>query len=272
MTELMQKIVDLRGQGLSYREVAESVGCTRDYVKRYCQRNKLRDADLGIERETLKGKSVIDWSDKVRERTGSRFAFVEQQILTGGESRLTVQCTKCGEIKNISSISLRHVNVRCIRCFEDERRTKSEREKELDRFEKEWRRRVDRGRSLTQMSMSFCECGALLPFGAKLCEECKTVKARQRERVKEHRRRTREKQGFDRTITLEKLYERDHGVCYLCNKTCDWSDFQRINGNFIVGGSYPTVEHVKALCNGGTHSWNNVKLACFACNSKKGRR
>lgn len=263
MTALQDQIIQLRKQGLRYSEITEIVGCNRDYVRKVCYLNELRNDDVGLDdQHPHKGKAFIDWDKRIDERTNNRFSFVGQQLLESGESRLIIQCRKCGEIKNVSSISLRHVNVRCVVCFNNEKLKK----------DRERKKNNSRVRIFKQMSMNFCECGRLLPFGVKLCEECKRIKARQRERTKDHRRRTRERQGFDRTITLEKLYERDHGVCYLCNKTCDWQDFQRINGNFIVGGSYPTVEHVKALCKGGTHSWDNVKLACFACNSKKGYR
>ncbi|MFV5908625.1 HNH endonuclease [Staphylococcus arlettae] len=32
---------------------------------------------------------------------------------------------------------------------------------------------------------------------------------------------------------------------------------------------YPTIEHVLAIKNGGTHSWDNVKVACRDCNIRK---
>ena len=219
----------------------------------------------------MRGKTNTDWQAKLDEASGNRFELLNRVSDPRGEQTLFVVCRECGAFRAVRSITLRHTGLWCRQCKAIER-YEVERTKELNRQEREWNSRKNRGRTLVQMSMNFCECGRLLPFGVKLCEECKVIKARQRERTREHRRRVREQQGFDRTITLEKLYERDHGVCYLCNKTCDWQDFQRINGNFIVGGSYPTVEHVKALCKGGTHSWDNVKLACFACNSKKGRQ
>lgn len=69
----------------------------------------------------------------------------------------------------------------------------------------------------------------------------------------------------DLSITLEKVYERDLGICQLCNR-------------FIIFGSdtnadyYPSIDHIKPLSKGGKHEWNNVQLACRKCNTEKGNR
>lgn len=67
---------------------------------------------------------------------------------------------------------------------------------------------------------------------------------------------------FDRGITIEKLIKRDGERCYLCGDTVI----------FDLGynhSKYPTIEHVLAIKNGGTHSWDNVKVACRECNTRK---
>lgn len=73
-------------------------------------------------------------------------------------------------------------------------------------------------------------------------------------------------QLIDKDITLEALYRRDAGVCYLCGKLCDWDDR---HGN-IVGANYPSIDHVIPIARGGLHSWGNVRLAHHGCNSAKG--
>lgn len=72
-------------------------------------------------------------------------------------------------------------------------------------------------------------------------------------------------QIVDKDITLEALYRRDSGVCYLCGGKCDWGD----KNGMIVGPNYPSVDHVIPISHGGLHSWNNVRLAHFWCNSMK---
>lgn len=75
---------------------------------------------------------------------------------------------------------------------------------------------------------------------------------------------------YDEDITLWKLYERDCGICYLCGKKCDLTDYKKNQkGYFIAGKNYPSIEHVIPLARGGTHSWDNIMLACMDCNRKK---
>lgn len=75
---------------------------------------------------------------------------------------------------------------------------------------------------------------------------------------------------IDKDITLEKLYIRDKGICYICNERCNYDDYKLTNeGYFIAGLKYPSIDHIIPLNKGGTHTWNNVKLAHFICNSLK---
>ena len=73
----------------------------------------------------------------------------------------------------------------------------------------------------------------------------------------------------DKDITLERLYKRDSGVCYICGKVCDWNDFIVEDGVTICGDNYPSIEHVTPISKGGLHSWDNVRLACRRCNTLK---
>lgn len=75
------------------------------------------------------------------------------------------------------------------------------------------------------------------------------------------------KQIIDKDITLEALYRRDSGVCYLCGGICDWSD--KDTEKNICGGSYPSIDHVIPISRGGFHAWDNVRLAHLSCNIAK---
>ena len=75
---------------------------------------------------------------------------------------------------------------------------------------------------------------------------------------------------IDTDITLKKLYNRDEGVCYICNKECNYDDVTITGeGHYIVGETYPSIDHVIPIAKGGKHSWNNVKLAHHRCNTLK---
>ena len=86
-------------------------------------------------------------------------------------------------------------------------------------------------------------------------------------RIKNDRRLRRMKaRKHDNDITLERLFTRDRGICYLCGNQCDWSDV--VDGN--ASDRYPSIDHVVPVSKGGTHTWDNVKLACRKCNTAKG--
>ena len=72
------------------------------------------------------------------------------------------------------------------------------------------------------------------------------------------------------SINLDAVIERDHGICYICGCKTDRTDFYYVRGCWrTIGDSYPTIDHVIPLARGGTHTWDNVRLACRQCNSAK---
>ncbi len=71
------------------------------------------------------------------------------------------------------------------------------------------------------------------------------------------------------SIKLDKVIERDDGICYICGRRTSKDDHYYSHGWFTVGDSYPTIDHVIPLAKGGTHTWDNVRLACRRCNSEK---
>lgn len=74
---------------------------------------------------------------------------------------------------------------------------------------------------------------------------------------------------FDWDITLDKLINRDGAICYLCGVETDKNDYRYEEGTFIAGNKYPSIEHVIPISKGGTHSWDNVRIAHRICNSIK---
>ena len=70
---------------------------------------------------------------------------------------------------------------------------------------------------------------------------------------------------FDDTITMTKLIKRDKGVCQICGLLVDESDK---NGRSI-GRMYPTLDHIIPISKGGSHTWENVRLAHMGCNAGK---
>lgn len=73
-------------------------------------------------------------------------------------------------------------------------------------------------------------------------------------------------------INWKSVAKRDGMGCHICGDACDPKDFSRVGPHFKPGITFPTVDHVIPLSTGGTHTWNNVKLAHHLCNSYKGAK
>jgi len=105
------------------------------------------------------------------------------------------------------------------------------------------------------------ECGGSFerPGGARYCgPACRDRAGR---RSAEHRRRRSHRERIvargDRFTTLE-LAERDRWRCHLCGRKVwrdDWS-----------------IDHLVPICAGGLHTWDNVALAHWICNVRRGAR
>lgn len=78
--------------------------------------------------------------------------------------------------------------------------------------------------------------------------------------------------AFSRGLSWRDIAERDHMRCQICGRKVDINDkWKNGNGRWCFGRAYPTIDHVIALDNGGTDTYDNVQLVCKRCNSKKGR-
>lgn len=60
------------------------------------------------------------------------------------------------------------------------------------------------------------------------------------------------------TVRLDEVLKRDGAWCYLCGRN--------------VPREYVTLDHVVPLVRGGSHTYDNVRIACRFCNSRKGKR
>lgn len=54
------------------------------------------------------------------------------------------------------------------------------------------------------------------------------------------------------------IYDRDHGTCHLCGERRPFDDFH--------------LDHITPLARGGTHTADNLAVACPSCNMSKGAR
>jgi 5-methylcytosine-specific restriction endonuclease McrA len=70
---------------------------------------------------------------------------------------------------------------------------------------------------------------------------------------------------YDEGITLKKVRAKYHDVCQICGLMVDDTAIE--NGH--IKRLYPTIDHIIPLSKGGTHTWENVRLAHMSCNAGK---
>lgn len=289
MKASVRKTLELRKTGLSYNEIARLMEVPMERVANAC-----RDYGLGgkIIEQRLTESQVADYVSE------SGFDYVG-----GYQSQnkpITVRCRTCGRTFErlfhiFRDVATGHWNCKneCPLCKSDdnaERERKRQEEREKKRMDAEREAQMKAQRKAEQLSRQVNEQLAKR-LAIHVCRNCGTefciestgynsevscserCQRRWHERIKNEKRMDKlKKRRHDTDITLEKLYKRDAGVCYLCGRVCDWTDIIEKNGTMVAGDNYPSIDHVKPIAKNGTHTWDNIKLSCRACNTLKGWR
>jgi hypothetical protein len=97
------------------------------------------------------------------------------------------------------------------------------------------------------------------------CPECRRkaeLLAKAKYSNGDHRKRARKYGCIYEPINKLKVYDRDEWKCYLCG-----IDVVRVN--YFVP-NLATLDHVKPMSKGGSHTYDNVRCCCVMCNSAKG--
>ena len=247
-----------KSEGHTAKEVANLFGVSTDYVRKICK---------GIAPQSNKN-SEADAARKISEKSNGLLEYISGYTVK--ENPVRVRCTICGEefertFHNLTTKG-RVTCPYCIKRNSDARKRTKAYEKTIAK-QKEQAERFSR----TQLiGMRLCaECGAL--FVPRDCNNIRcSSECTKRALNRNADARLNKRNVVDKDITLTKLYKRDEGICYLCGIKCDWNDYVvRSNGVTVAGDNYPSIEHVMPLSRGGLHSWNNVRLACRGCNTKK---
>ena len=204
-------------------------------------------------------------------RYNSKYEYISGYV--NDDSKVKLRCKDCGDIIERWASSIR--SGKEFRCFNCERLTRNKKiaEKEHTRNKKIIDRQLD---NTIQLSFFVCQhCGNLFVPTGKQTKYCSDrCRNRHHEQIKSRKRIERALQNgeVDYTITLDKLIKKDNNKCYLCGGECNLNDFIMQGNQKVTGNYYPSIDHVIPLANGGTHSWNNVRLAHRICNSMKSNK
>lgn len=273
----LDEIVARAESGESYYSIAADFGTTHSRISTIAIRNGIRRGKGGgcVARNNAarSSKAAPKRMARVRDAIGESFEVVRETR----KDWFLLRCRECGHEFE------RYVDLHCkTECPECHRREVERREAERRRQDEE-RRESDAKRALMQQLVNalayehVCpECGVRFRSGNPKKLYCSTKcsnramwrrKSRRRGNQSTHvARAKRYGVEYDRSITLNRLIERDGMTCYICGKACTKDDKRW--GTF--GPDYPTIDHVIPLSKGGTHTWDNVRVACGICNELKG--
>ena len=265
--EIVNDVLRRASNGESYYSIASCLGINHAYVSRIAIQHGIRRGKGGgcvaRNNEARSSKAAPERMARVSDAIGERFEVMRETR----KDWFLLRCRECGhEFERFVDL---HYPTTCPECqrreverHDDERRAKAEQEQK---------------RSLMQRLVNILayehvcpECGARFrsPYPQQLY--CSARCRSRRKGYSDHETRAK-KFGvkFDRSITLGGLIRRDGLDCYICGKTCDPNDKRW--GSF--GPDYPTIDCVTALSNGGSFTWDNVRVACGECNCvRKGAR
>lgn len=212
----------------------------------------------------------IEYINKFNSIYGDEF-----EVISFIDNRVVIKCKKCGcEFQRTTKHIWQHGLV-CHNCISIDKQHKDailndlkDKRRRLNNLIK----RLDKYKLYVDNHTAICEaCNKRYIYkrNNKYCsQECSNRVHWYNNKLKRERN-IKDNGIIDKDITLDKLYIRDNGICYLCGKRCNYNDFKVVDNVFRVGKTYPSIEHIIPISKGGTHSWDNIRLAHVSCNSKK---
>lgn len=275
-------ILEMRVSGATYEMIAEELELSASYVPELCRRFGVKYS------EDEMAKVLKDKSANPKEEVAKRIAESGRGItyVKGYQGRFEPVVVRCSVCKKEFEMVYHTITsnpvpkeTTCPHCREA--RQKLLEEKKINRKN---RRIVDSFKKNLEERLKL-----LKPL---ICEECgrpyinphtdghyssdrfcsRKCSKRYTGREARHIRRARIRgNNAESGINLTEIFSRDKGVCWLCGGLCDYKDFEiNDDGYFVVGPNYPSIDHVTPIAKGGSHTWNNVKLAHHKCNWLKG--
>jgi 5-methylcytosine-specific restriction endonuclease McrA len=163
-----------------------------------------------------------------------------------------ISCYECGSIFSARMSIAKHCSAACSYAAGKDERLAVLR----DRYVR---------REPTKQACSQCSEPFMASHGARYCEPCADWNKAEARRDYSHRRRAILRNAEQERIRSRLVYERDAWMCGICHDPVD-----RMH-------EYPhlmsaSLDHMIPLAKGGTHTMQNVQLAHFLCNAKKGDR
>lgn len=279
------RIVELNNLHVGLQAIADDVGMYRKTLSKWCKQEGI-DINPKSYTRTCEHCNTIYKTTSKASRFCSDKCRVDNSRNRYVNTDIEVECDCCGESMIVNRIkSKRPGMLRCNDCIELDKLNRligmssNIYYQQCNHCDKQWI--TKRNRIYKYCSEQCRRRDTHVPNEyIKECAECnntfntsrKNVKycsiecyKRYGYRVKEYKRRTSmiENGNVNWNISIDRLLKRDGDNCYICNKIMN----KDLHYN---EDDYPNIEHIKPLSKGGTHTWDNVKLAHRKCNLEKG--
>lgn len=189
------------------------------------------------------------------------------------ESDFYVRCVACDSIVHIGKGMIRRVAKERPECQRIIREAKAHQKAIEDAEAKKRRMEEKLAKANRRYRYACAQCGEEFVAkrkGMKYCSNTCYKRAGYRKREVTRRLRCKNNGDADWDISIDKLIKRDGRACHICGKQINANDYTITDdGAFIAHGTYPSIDHVFPLSLGGTHTWDNVRLAHMKCNETK---
>lgn len=252
-----------KAEGHTSKEVARKYGVSECYARQICK-------GIAPQGQEPINEDVV--ALRIKEKSSGLLEYLSGY--KNKEKPVKVRCSICGgEFERSYHSIVANGGATCPHCVERERlqlKEARDAEKERKRKEREVKaqeRKAEEERKRAERKHHCPVCGELTIRNKYCSVDC--AKKADNKRRDFNRRMKLMSAMVDKDITVEGLYRRDSGTCYLCGRKCNFEDYTVRDGAFIAGDWYPSIDHVIPLAKGGLHSWDNVMLAHRRCNSEK---
>lgn len=294
LQDVQETIIEMRNNGYGYRRIAKALNANPASVKRWIailglptaldsskpeSAREIQCVECGTTVETVRfNTTYCSNACRLRARkikVNGRKKCIRCKGFIYGAQNVNHCSDECKHKDHLANRTIRLVTIQCIRCG-NERLSRRKVIYCSDLCRKEVLRENSRNKARvkvklvvrTKHTMKCKECASFFETtksNSKYCSKVCGTKYSNRRRDLVRRGRVLVNGKVDWSISINRLTKRDGRNCSLCNKVMNYS----VDNNH---NDYPSIEHVKPISKGGTHTWDNVKLAHRKCNSEKSNK
>ena len=256
----IEKIKQQRESGIKWEDIALEYGCNKEYLRKHMAKY-IKPLDT----LDLREKDFIETLSK----TMPTFTYIGGY--DNAKGNVLVKCNKCGYnmYRSVDRLTRKNKNIVCKNCENLKTKEKNNMKYQINKMILEQKRYIQQKRKEKQLQLHKIETmfnkntlyiNNCIKCGKEYIEHSKSKYCAKCRKTLRHKHSGK---------SLEKLYQRDNGICHICNELCDWNDKKIDKGTIIVGNNYPSIDHIIPLSKGGTDDWNNLGLAHMRCNTIK---